>query len=85
VLVGIACFTGMLEIGANLKGDWMLPVMLLYFGGIGFTGIGGLGLVVLFFKHLFSPKTAKHIAHNQSSEPALASGTSPAGQEPRLP
>ncbi len=75
----------MIEIGANSKGDWMLPVMLLYFGGIGLTGIGTIGLLVLFVMHLFASKTGKQTVHNQSPEPVPASGTSPAVQEPRHP
>jgi hypothetical protein len=44
---------------------------------------GAVGLVTaLVLSYFFS--RAKNMP-NQSSEPTLASGTSPAGQEPRLP
>lgn len=45
-LLGLVCYVGRISLTAYTHGDWMLPVMLLYFLSIALTTIGGVGLVV---------------------------------------
>jgi hypothetical protein len=59
VLLGLTCFTGLVEVAAHSHHEVMLLVMALYFGGIGLTGIGVLGLVATFIQHILASRHKK--------------------------